>query len=207
MGVLFIGLTYLAALVEPPRRRWRPGRAVFAIARDIGGPTLAGGLLVLSVAAVIGNVLLPQTAVARIVAVMAREGRLPGSRQLATIDSRSGVPVVATLTVTAVALLLALFLPLTTTIALVNCGALSAFLLLNLAVPARFLRHRPRTAAALIRYGLLPPGGACVVGYVLLFYPVDTYLAAASWLLVGGPLTALTRRQRRLRCDPVRIRD
>jgi amino acid transporter len=186
-AVLFIAATWLASLFVLDRTSFAPGPptdgAFYTIAEIIGGTwfkaAASSKVLVAGVAVAAAS----QTATARLMYGMARDGRLP--RLLAQVHPGRQVPQRAILFIAAINLVTALifahsFEMLTT---LVCFGALVGFLMLHASVVVHFgWRQRSRRWLAHI----VPPviGGAIVL-YVLWNMERNAQLVGVAWLAIG----------------------
>jgi amino acid transporter len=191
-GTLFVVQTWVASLLVPNAdellTKGDPnGVAFYDAARQAGGAWLAG-LTALSTAIAWGfaNSLVAQAATSRLLYAMARDRQLP--RFLARVHATRKVPVNATLLVAAVSLVLGLYfasrsdgaLFLTT---LVNFGALSAFLVLHVAVVVHFIiRKRSRDW---LRHLVFPVLGFAILAYVVVNANVAAQRLGFVWLAAG----------------------
>ncbi|MGH8116461.1 MAG: APC family permease [Rhodanobacteraceae bacterium] len=190
LGALFIFETYVAALAHPDYRTLDPELGFFQIARDVGGRWLYVALILVNViAAGIANALVAQTAIARILFSMGRDRVLPGASFLAHVHARFKTPVNATLVVAALTLVLALLVPGKQLIKLVNFGALSAFMLLNVTVFVFFFVKRKRHDRP-FRYVVFPAAGLVIVAFVWSGFDRYTFLFGGLWLVAGLVLGA-----------------
>ncbi len=190
-AVLFVVQTWVAALLTPGRDKLiaegdLTGNAFYDTAAFAGGQWLA---VLTAVATAIAwgfaNSLVAQAATSRLLFAMARDRQLP--RFLAKVDPKRQVPVNATFAVAAISLAVGLFMStreqgageLTS---LVNFGAMTAFLLLHVAVVVHYaIRQGSRDYWA----HLVAP----VIGFGILVAVVINQNVAAQW--VGGIWLAL----------------
>lgn len=158
--------------------------AFYEITERAGGVWLRRAtLLAVVIASGIANAMAAQAAVSRILFAMARDGRLPA--QLARVHSRYRTPYVSALAVALVSLAVGLSFAkrLDDLSRIVNFGALTAFLLLHLAVINHYLfRHHSRDW---VRHLLFPLLGFTVVAYVLVEMDKAAKLMGAGWLALG----------------------
>ena len=190
LGVIFIAQTYVAALAHPDYHSLSSDLGFFEIGREVGGAWLYVLLIIINVIATgIANALSAQLAIARILYSMGRDRALPGSAFLAHIHPRLKTPVNATLLVAALSIVLALVMPEEVILKLVNFGALTAFMLLNITVFVYFYikqkRHR-----AIFSYLIFPAIGLAIIGFVWSGFDRTTFLFGGAWLLVGMVLGA-----------------
>jgi amino acid transporter len=191
-GTLFIVQTWIAALLVPnPDTLISEGDAggtAFYDAAEVAGGHWLSVLTAVATAIAWGfaNSLVAQAATSRLLFAMARDRQLPSF--LAKIDPKHRVPVNATLLVAVVSLALGIYMSqredgITLLSTLVNFGALSAFLLLHVAVVVHFVvRQKSRDWW---RHLVVP-----VIGFAILFYVVVNAKVAAQmlgfvWLGVG----------------------
>ncbi|MFI6628328.1 APC family permease [Nonomuraea fuscirosea] len=190
-AVLFVVQTWVAALLTPGSDKLiaegdLTGNAFYDTAAFAGGQWLA---VLTAVATAIAwgfaNSLVAQAATSRLLFAMARDRQLP--RFLAKVDPKRQVPVNATFAVAGISLAVGLFMStreqgageLTS---LVNFGAMTAFLLLHVAVVVHYaIRQGSRDYWA----HLVAP----VIGFGILVAVVINQNVAAQW--VGGIWLAL----------------
>ncbi|GAA2894758.1 APC family permease [Nonomuraea rubra] len=190
-AVLFVVQTWVAALLTPNRAKLiaegdAAGSAFYDTAAFAGGQWLS---VLTAVATAIAwgfaNSLVAQAATSRLLFAMGRDRQLP--RFLAVVDPKHKVPVNATLAVAAISLILGVYMStrengIGELASLVNFGAMSAFLLLHIAVVVHYLiRQRSRNYWA----HLVAP----VIGFAVLVAVVINQNVAAQW--VGGIWLAL----------------
>ncbi|HKU91380.1 MAG TPA: APC family permease [Steroidobacteraceae bacterium] len=185
-AVLFIAATWLASLFVLDRTQFAPGPptdgAFYSVAEIIGGTwfkaAASSKVLVAGVAVAAAS----QTATARLMYGMARDGRLP--RVLAYVHPDRKVPQRAILFIAALNLVTALifansFELLTT---LVCFGALVGFLMLHLSVLVHFRRQQSSRWG---RHVVVPAFGGAIVAYVLWNMALDAQLVGVAWLAIG----------------------
>jgi amino acid transporter len=191
-GTLFIVQTWIAALLVPEPEAIisdgdAGGTAFYDAAEAASGHWL---YVVTAVATAIAwgfaNSLVAQAATSRLLFAMARDRQLPSF--LAKVHPTRRVPVNATLLVALVSLVLGLYMNsrddgISLLSTLVNFGALSAFLLLHIAVVVHYVvRQKSRDWW---RHLIVP-----VIGFAILFYVVINAKVAAQrlgfvWLGIG----------------------
>jgi len=169
-GVLFIVQTWVASLlVRDPDAliaNGDPGGTAFYDAAALAGGAWLSKLTALATAISWGfaNSLVAQAATSRLLYAMARDRQLPAF--LAKVHPKKGVPVNATLLVAAVSLVLGLYMNsrsdgITLLSALVNFGALTAFLVLHVSVVWHYVVRSgsrawwPHLIAPAIGFGIL----------------------------------------------------
>lgn len=190
-AVLFVVQTWVAALLTPNRGKLiaegdLTGNAFYDTAAFAGGQWLSVLTAVATaVAWGFANSLVAQAATSRLLFAMARDRQLPAF--LAKVDPRRKVPVNATLVVAAISLVVGIFMSTremgtTELTSLVNFGAMTAFLLLHVAVVIHYaIRQGSRNYWA----HLVAP----VIGFAILVGVVINQNVAAQW--VGGIWLAL----------------
>ncbi len=199
LGALFVLQTWLAALVHPDFASLDPKLGFFQIAREVGGALFFTALIVVkAIATGIANAQAAQAANSRILYAMGRDRALPFGAFLSNVNAGRKIPANAIVCVAVLALLLALLVSEEILLKLVNFGALSSFVLLNLAVPFYFL---PRTRQKhWFRHLLFPVLGLAITGFVFSGFDRRTFIFGAAWLLVGAIL-GWTRRGNVLHFD------
>ena len=199
LGALFVLQTWLAALVHPDYASLDPKLGFFQIARAVGGALFFTALIVVkAIATGIANAQAAQAANSRILYAMGRDRALPFGAFLSNINAGRKIPANAIVCVAILALLLALLVPEEILLKLVNFGALSSFVLLNLSVPFYFL---PRTREKhWFRHLLFPLLGLAITGFVFSGFDRNTFIFGAAWLVVGAIL-GWTRRGNVLRFE------
>ena len=186
-GAIFMTLTWLASLFVPAQGfagADAANNAFYDIAAIIGGTWLRFLVTVpgVIVGATAGS-LVAQTATARLIYSMARDGKLP--RALAHVHPVRKVPERALFLVAAVnlALGLALVSSLDLLASMVCFGALIGFVLVNLAVIAHFWRRPERRW---LPHLVSPAIGALITFVVLLNSDRNAKLAGVAWLAAGA---------------------
>ncbi|WHZ20823.1 MAG: Putrescine importer [Rhodanobacteraceae bacterium] len=194
LGLIFIFQTYIAALAHPDYRSLDAQLGFFQIGREVGGAWLYTLLLVVSVISTgIANALAAQLAIARILYSMGRDRALPGSAFLSRVHQRLKTPVNAILLVAALSIALVLLMPEEVILKLVNFGALTAFMLLNVTVFVYFYlkQKKYRNVFSCL---LFPALGLLVVAFVWSGFDRTTFLFGGSWLSAGVVLGAFKYR-------------
>ncbi|TFV91059.1 APC family permease [Blastococcus sp. CT_GayMR16] len=204
-GVLFIVQTWVAALLVPdPDTLIAEGDAAGTAFYDAAG--VAGGAWLATLTAVataiawgFANSLVAQAATSRLLFAMARDRQLPSF--LAQVHPTRRVPVNATLVVAVISLVLGWYMTtrddgITLLSTLVNFGALSAFLLLHVAVVVHFIVRQKSTDY--FRHLVVPVLGFAILAYVVYNAQVAAQRLGFVWLGVGlvlmGILLAMGRK-------------
>ncbi|MGH8215039.1 MAG: amino acid permease, partial [Rhodanobacteraceae bacterium] len=112
---------------------------------------------------------------------------------LARVHPRWKTPINATLLVAVLSVLLALALPEEALLKLVNFGALTAFMLLNVTVFAFFF-VKQRRRRQIFRYVLFPLLGLLIVAFVWSGFDRFTFLIGGTWLAIGVIVGAARRK-------------
>ncbi|HET7313945.1 APC family permease [Salinisphaera sp.] len=181
-GVLFITVAWVTQLVHPGAQFAHPASAALGISRAVGGNLFAAFVLAGLVVGQFACGLTIQAGASRLLFTMGRDGALPAP--LARLSSR-GTPVISIVLI-GLAGLIGLFVDVTTSASFINFGAFSAFTLVNLAVIAHWLKHRPqRGAAGVFWWVVLPALGAIVDFYLLCNLDIDAVIVGLIWLVLG----------------------
>lgn len=188
-AALFVAQTWLATLFVLHTPRFAPGdptnQAFLTISLIVGGPAFRWVISIFGV--LFGGVaaaLVAQSAAARLLYGMARDGRLP--RGLAHIHPGRKVPVRAALLVAGTTLVLGLALvsQLELLLTVVSIGALTGFVVLHASVIIHFAwRGRSRQ---LIRHLVVPLIGIAIIGYVLISAETHAKIVGLVWMSVGA---------------------
>ena len=191
-GLLFIAQTWVAALLVPDPAGLiangdPDGVAFYDAAEVAGGPWLATLTAVATaVAWGVANSMVAQVATSRLLFAMARDRQLP--RFLRKVSIKHGVPANAIILTAVLSVGIGLYMAwrsdgIALLSSLINFGALSAFLVLHVAVVWHYLvRGRSRN---LVAHLLLPMGGFTILTYVVINANVAAQRLALIWLGVG----------------------
>ncbi|MBX6351904.1 MAG: APC family permease [Thermoflavifilum sp.] len=192
VAVLFMLLTYLAACAYPDFQHFPDADVAFYfVAERVGGTWLKVLCLVATVIAWgIANALAAQAAISRLLFSMGRDKVLPGF--LAKVHPRYRTPYTSTLIVAVISILVSVASSIGTLSSLVNFGALTTFLLLNLTVVIYhyFKRRSGRWWAHLV----MPLLGFAVLLYVWLNFDKLTMRLGLAWAIVGLIVLAIATR-------------
>ncbi|MGH6873010.1 MAG: APC family permease [Rhizomicrobium sp.] len=187
-ATLFVAQTWLASLFVLNSPGFAEGDAAngafYAISQTIGGYWLMFLVAVPGVLfGAIASTLSAQTATARLLFGMARDGRLPAF--LAHVNPDRKVPEGAVFLVAAITLALGLLLvsQFELLTSMVCFGALIGFLLVNASVIFRFW-HDP--ARQWLAHVVSPALGFAITGFVLWNAEANAKLAGACWLVLGA---------------------
>jgi amino acid transporter len=192
VAVLFVVQTWVAALLMPDRETLLnegdpAGDAFYRAAEHASGHWL---FVVTAVATAIAwgfaDALVAQAATSRVLYSMARDRQLPPF--LAKVHPRYRVPEYATFVVAAISIAVGVSMSLrddgaVVLTALVNFGALTAFLLLHVSVIVHYLvRRRSRDY---VRHLVVPLCGLVILGYVVFKARDEAQFVGLAWLGVG----------------------
>ncbi|MFB9768625.1 APC family permease [Lactiplantibacillus modestisalitolerans] len=185
VGVLFIVQTYLAALIVPNWRSFTDlNTAFYVVAGRVGGPFLANLTTIATILSWgFANALAAQAAISRILFGMARDRNLPGA--LAKVHPKFKTPYVSTLLVAGISLVVGLaFMNDSGTLSqIVNCGALTAFLVIHVAVVNHFfIRQHSRDYW---HHLLVPIIGFAIILFVMINLSSLAKLIGGAWLVLG----------------------
>jgi amino acid transporter len=186
IAVVFVLQTYVAALIQPDWESIDPATGFFDAAAAAGGEGLRVVLLVINILAVgVANTMAAQTATARMLYGMGRDGVIP--RIFAKIHPKYQTPFFGTLIVGAISCVLPLVLTLSQLVRLVNFGALSSFVFLNVAVFIFFFikEKRRNTFGDIVKFLICPICGVAILLFVFSGFEKLTYIIGFSWLVVG----------------------
>lgn len=185
LGGIFMLETYVAALAHPEYHNLSETMGFFDIGKEVGGKALYVLLIVVNVIATgIANALVAQSAISRILYSMGRDRVLPASGFLAHVHPRLKTPTNATILVGVVSILIAGLVKEEWIIKFVNFGALTAFMLLNIAVFWHFF-IRKRQRRHVLSFLVFPMLGLLIVGFVWSGFDRVTFIFGGCWTLVG----------------------
>jgi amino acid transporter len=192
IAVVFVLQTYVAALIQPDWEKIDPATGFFDAAAAAGGEGLRVVLLVINILAVgIANTMAAQTATARMLYGMGRDGVIP--KIFAKIHPKYQTPFFGTLIVGVISCILPLVLTLSQLVRLVNFGALSSFVFLNVAVFIFFFikEKRRNTFGDIVKYLICPICGVAILLFVFSGFEKLTYIIGFSWLVIGVIIGAI----------------
>lgn len=205
VGVLFIVQTWVASmLVDDPAKLIKDGDptgVAFYQASELAGGHFMFILTAASTAIAWGfaNALVAQAATSRLLYAMARDRQLP--KFLSKVSPKHSVPVNATFVVAGISLILGIYLTilpdgLNAIAALVNFGALMAFLILNVAVVWWFIvRQKSRRWFVHLVFPVL--GFAILLG-VLWNARASAQILGVAWLAIGIIVAVVLNRTGRM---------
>lgn len=185
VGVLFIAQTYLAALIVPNWHSFSDlDTAFYVVAGKVGGPFL---MYMTTIATILSwgfaNALAAQAAISRILFGMSRDRNLP--KVLAKVHPKYKTPYVSTILVSVISLIVGLIFMNNSGVLseIVNCGALTAFLIIHVAVVNHFLikGHSHDYWHHLI----VPIIGFAVILFVMINLNILAKEIGGAWLVIG----------------------
>jgi len=188
VALFFVTQTWLAAMLVPGTTAFgddEVNNAFFAIVGSISGSAWQVAFLAMNALAVgIANAVAAQSATSRLLFSMSRDGRLP--RFLSHINPNTKAPQRAILVVGALTLVLGLLFvgQIDVISALVNFGALTAFLLLHVSVIGYYAVKR-RSGNVLLHW-VVPVLGFAIIGFVLWNADPLAKIGGLIWLAVGA---------------------
>lgn len=186
IGGLFIVQCYVAALIQPDYTKMDDNTAFFDAAYLAGGEYLKILLLIVNIIAVgIANTLAAQAAASRVVFGMARDKFLPGP--LSKIHPIYRTPYMSIIAIAVLSLILGVSLSVDFLAKLINFGALTSFIILNISVFwLFFIRDKQRTGFKnLLTNLILPLLGTLILCYVWINFDRDTFKIGFIWLAIG----------------------
>jgi amino acid transporter len=183
-GALFVLQTWIAADLSAGMKFKSMDTAFYEIAELAGGKPLAlfcAWTVTLVVGVSSSTVALP--AIARLVLSMARDGRLPAT--LAAVHPRFQTPHRSLIAVSALSLALsfAFLNHLDVAVGFINFGALTGFLILQVAVIVHFAWRK--RSHAWFAHVVSPVLGFCILAFILSSMSVSTWALGGAWLLAG----------------------
>jgi len=189
---VFVAQTYVAALILPDWENTDMATGFFDAAALAAGEGFRVALLVVNILAVgIANIMAAQTATARMLYGMGRDGVIP--RVFAKIHPKYKTPYVGTLVIGVLSCFLPLILTISQLVRLVNFGALSSFILLNVAVLVFFfIKEKKRNSIGdILKYLISPICGVSILVFIFTGFEALTYIIGLSWLAVGIVIGAI----------------
>ena len=184
--VVFVAQTYIAAIVQPDWANTDPDMGLFDSVMLVGGPVFYKIMLVINIIAIgIANIMNAQMASSRLLYSMGRDGVIP--RAFGQVHPKFQTPWFAAIAIGCVSLILPLFLDMATLSRFVNFGALSSFVLLNIAVFVFFfVKEKKRNSFGdIVKYLVCPVLGVLILLYVFTGFDVPTYIVGIAWLVIG----------------------
>jgi len=183
-GAIFIILTYFAGVAYPNYQQLNSETAFLDILKGLGGTPLNDlGILAITISFGLACALEGQSAIARILYSMGRDGILP--KPLASVHPKWQTPWVATILIGVVSVVVALAIGLGTLATWLSFGALVGFMALNATVIWHLFVRSEKTAASFVKYLVSPLIGLAVCAYIFANMGTGAYKVGFSWLAVG----------------------
>ena len=183
---VFVLQCYVAALIQPDWANTDMATGFFDSAELAGGPVFRKILLIVNIIAIgIANIMNAQTATARMLYGMGRDGVIP--RIFGKVHPKYKTPWASAIFVGAGSLVVVLILNMSQLVRLVNFGALSSFILLNFAVFIFFFvkEKKRKTFGEIVAYLICPWCGIGILIFVFTGFDTMTYIIGICWLVVG----------------------
>ena len=193
-GAIFIAVSWAGAMAYPDWTAFDDlDSAGVTVMTHVGGEIVASIFVAVFVAGSFGSGMTSQVSVSRIIYAMGRDGSLP--RVFARMWATRGTPIVATVTVSAFALL-SLVLTLDQAAHMISFGALAAFSMVNLGVIRVYLfprggRRTAPTAWEWCRFGVMPLIGFALTIWLWTSLSPSTFLIGGIWIVMGLILVAV----------------
>lgn len=183
--VVFVAQTYVAALILPDWQNTDMATGFFDAAEAAGGLMFRKVLLVVNIVAIgVANIMAAQTATARMLYGMGRDGVIP--RIFGKVHPKYQTPYASAIIVGVASCFIPLILTMSQLVRLVNFGALASFVLLNFAVFLYFfVKQKKRSGMDIIKYLVCPWAGILILGYVFTGFDKMTYVVGIVWLIIG----------------------
>jgi amino acid transporter len=186
VGTLFIVQTWIAGLIWPDHTTFQnPDTAFYAVAEAAGGVWLK--YLVAFATAVawgIGDGLVAQAAVARLLYSMARDKMMPSV--LGKIHPVYKTPYVSTIFVAFLAITVGLLVNLDQLTSMVNFGALTGFMFLHVSVINHYIiRNKNTDFSSIMKYLVMPLVGFLIIFYVWFSLQPEAKNIGFIWLGIG----------------------
>lgn len=185
-GIYFIIVAYLCQLAWP--MGWNEFESVDSGAYELIGK-IAGSVMGYLFTAVycigcLASAMASQASASRILFGMGRDGSLP-KKIFAYVHPKHKTPVFNIFIIGAISLV-GIKLSLAAAASLINFGALAGFALVNFSVIAHyFVKKNQRDAAGILKYLILPLGGAAVCIAIWVSLDIHSKILGFSWLAVG----------------------
>ena len=187
-AMVFFVQSYLASLVHVDYMNLDPDMALFDIVKEVGGQWLYVALIIINVLAIgIAVTLNIQSAVARVLYSMGRDNIIPGSKFLGKLNQKYKTPMNGILFSMAASILIIFTVDLMTIVSLVNFGAVTAFMILNLSVIVYFFfKKKERGVKGFFFHLLFPLFGFAVCAFVWSGFDQSTMTVGLCWIVFGA---------------------
>ena len=185
IGLVFFLQTYVVCLIEPDYTKYDPSTALFDACAVAIGEWFRIVLLVVNILAVgIANTLNAQAACSRVLYSMGRDKLLP--QVLSRIHPKFKTPHVALILIGILSMFCALLFSVPELSRLVNFGAITSFIMLNISVIWFFFgKEKRRSGGDLFRFLIFPLCGIFILCYVWTGFDWPTQVVGAIWLVIG----------------------
>ena len=185
IGLVFFLQTYVVCLIEPDYTKYNPATALFDACAVAIGEWFRIVLLVVNILAVgIANTLNAQAACSRVLYSMGRDKLLPTA--LSRIHPKFQTPHISLILIGALSLICALLFSVPELARLVNFGAITSFIMLNISVIwFFFVKERRRSGNDIFKFLIFPICGIAILGYVWQGFDWPTQVVGAVWLVLG----------------------
>ncbi|WP_196210394.1 APC family permease [Citrobacter sp. Res13-Sevr-PEB04-36] len=186
VGAFFILQCYVATLIQPDFTKMNPDTAFFDAAYLAGGTPLKIFLLIVNILAVgVANTLAAQAAASRIVYGMARDNFLP--KIFSRIHPTYRTPWISTIAIGILSMILGISLSIDFLAKLINFGAMTSFIILNISVFWMFfIKEKQRSGLGNIFSNLIfPLIGTGILAYVWINFDKATMEIGFTWLALG----------------------
>jgi amino acid transporter len=192
-GLLFTVVAYLCQLAWP--NGWNEFQSVdsgaYELIGKVAGSTMAYLFTAVYCIGCLASAMASQSSAARILYGMGRDGSLP-KKIFAYIHPKHKTPTFNIFIIGAISLV-GVKLSLAAAASLINFGALAGFALVNFSVIAHyFIKKKQRSAWGVIKYLILPLGGAIVCIAIWISLDIHSKILGFSWLAVGIVYLAAT---------------
>lgn len=186
VGILFIFQTYIAALIHPDYTSFKSiDTAFYEIAGEAGGTFLKNTTIIATILSWgFANALAAQAAISRILFGMARDRNLPIF--LSKVHPKYKTPYLSTVVVGIVSLIVGLIFMNNIGIlsSIVNCGALTAFLVLHISVIYHYMIKN--NSKNYFLHLIVPIIGFIIILYVMINLDIHAKVIGISWLILGA---------------------
>ena len=185
IGLVFFLQTYIVCLIEPDYTKYNPATALFDACAVAIGEWFRIVLLVVNILAVgIANTLNAQAACSRVLYSMGRDKLLP--TVLSRIHPKFKTPHIALILIGALSMICAMLFTVPELSRLVNFGAITSFIMLNISVIwFFFVKERRRGGSDIFKFLLFPVCGIFILCYVWTGFDWPTQVVGAVWLVIG----------------------
>ena len=185
IGLVFFLQTYVVCLIEPDYTKYNPATALFDACAVAIGEWFRIVLLVVNILAVgIANTLNAQAACSRVLYSMGRDKLLP--TVLSRIHPKFKTPHIALILIGALSMICAMLFTVPELSRLVNFGAITSFIMLNISVIwFFFVKERRRGGSDIFKFLLFPVCGIFILCYVWTGFDWPTQVVGAVWLVIG----------------------